>query len=345
MSGKKTDTRGNLILCFALLIGALVDLCAYQAQDGNLEAVEMILNQDYSGATRLLKQRLYSDPEDIEAMYLGLIVEQTRILDYESYVVEGDWFIDLAESVRNQIEPRVALLNGSDSLRGVFYLANIVGGIGMIQAKNGNWLEGARSAYSSVALLKNILKTDPEFVAAKLGIGLFDYYLGSSLSWIPFVGSRIERGVKMIQEATVAPLPYNVAAINSLCWIYMEQEKYAIVDSLVAMVLERYPDNSIYLKIRALAALRSGQYDKAVPVALSLIEQSKSRDPVNWSDHLTGYYILVKSYERTGNGVLAFATSEEILSIAIPEDSKTIPHIDRHLHYLTQVRDRFRETK
>ncbi|KMQ51016.1 hypothetical protein CHISP_2158 [Chitinispirillum alkaliphilum] len=309
----------------------------------NTEIFNLIIDQDYEGARRLTNERLSANPRDFDALYYSLTIEQTKILDYESYSIEGKRFNRFADSVLNELQCKAAMLNGEDSLRCVFYIANILGSIGLTEAKMGSRLDGARKAHASAAMLRDILDKNPDFTAANHGIGVFDYYLGNSLSWVPFVGNRAQRGLKMLWAALDAPSPFNYAAKNSLCWILIEKGEYCKADSLASLVLEVSPRNSIFLKIKALAALRSGRYNDAIPLAVRLIELSEIRNPINWSDLVTGYYILVKSYEYTGKGARALKKSEKILTTAVPDEFKKIPHVERQLEYLEKTRITFQE--
>ena len=157
-------------------------------------AQKLLVYQKYDAAEEILDNRLEKVPTDIDALYLLLAVKQTRILDYESYTIDGKKFERLADSIRQVLEERCPKLEGKDSIDCLFYIANTYGGISIMQAKNGNWFDGVKNALTSVSHLKTVRKLDPDFYAANLGIGVFDYYLSSSLKWLPFVDEDAEKG-------------------------------------------------------------------------------------------------------------------------------------------------------
>ncbi len=330
-----------------LLITALLCASSPQAESKvSQTALQLMVSQKYHQASELINEQLRATPDDFDALYILATIEQTRILDYESYLVDGKRFQELADSIRKVLETRLPNLKGPDSLRCLFYTANLIGGIGIMQAKSGNWFDGVKNAVSSVGILKQVKKEDPNFLAADLGIGAFDYYLSTSLKWLPFVTEdKVEKGVESIEKALNAPFPFNHAAKNTLSWILIDRKKFARADSLALSVLTDLPDNTIFLRIRALIALWTGRYKDALPMAERLITLSESRSPVNWSDLVTGYYIIVNCYEQASKTEESYASAKKVLSLPIPAEYKEIPHLKRHLKYLSEIRSKNKPVK
>ncbi len=294
-------------------------------------AVSLLVAQDYAGASHRLESILSKRPEDFDALYMSLATRQTRILDYESYTIEGQRYYAYADSILTTLTRRLPALRGHDSLRCLFYIGNIHGGKSIMLAKNEKWITAISMAYSSVKILDEVIERDADFHAAYLGTGVFDFYLSKSLKWLPTFGNKESQGIKKIRVATRAPFPYNLVAKNSLCWIMMEQGKLAMADSIAETVTRVMPMNTIFLRIRALIAMYRKNWVQARVLSSKLIELSSDRKPVNWSDMTCGYRILVNAYDGLGEKEKAISEARKAFGLAIPKKYKEIPYIREHL--------------
>ena len=230
----------------------------------------LLARQQYPAAETLLAQRQVSAPQDDEALYLHMVVEQTEMLDYESYQIEGLRFLAIADTISHELESRLDSLRGDDSLRGVFYVGAVYGEISTVEAKTGSMFSAFTNAMSALSRFKAVLRRDSAMPGALLGAGLFHYYAGNRFSWVPFIEGDEELGQREIEKATLAPFPYGFAAMNSLCWILMDRKQYGRADSLAVAALGHAPGNTIFLRIRALAQLRNGRCDSAIALGEKL---------------------------------------------------------------------------
>ncbi len=301
-------------------------------------AMTCLVEQRYDEARELLDDVLKEEPGNTDALYMQITVEQTRLLDYESYTLEGDEFLVLADSVSRLIEAAsrrpMAL---EDSVRYLFYLGNIHGGSGLILAKNGNWFRAVKSALKSVSLLEEVKELEPSFYAAYLGIGVFNYYLSQNLTWVPFLGDKTEEGLAAIRKSTKARFPYNYGAKNSLCWILIDRNQYAEADSIVESVLKDYPENTIFLRIKARIESWTHHHENAAKIGARLAQIAEKRTPTNWSDLLMGYHVEAESRMKIGQQERARQIARKALSLRIPAKSKAIPYVRDHLASLREI--------
>ncbi|MBN1760433.1 MAG: hypothetical protein JW863_19045 [Chitinispirillaceae bacterium] len=304
-----------------------------------------LIRQDYKNASASLTAHLKRQPLDLKAQYLLFATEQTRILDYESYILENKSFQKMAENLRELFENRLKVLKGADSTTCLFYCANVYGGISVMQAKTGNWFDGVKNAIASVGMLKEVKSRDSTFFAADLGLGIFNYYLSTSLKWLPFVNDKEEEGLEAIIRALNAEFPYNYAAKNSLCWILIERDNFKRADSIAQSVLDEFPDNTIFLRIKALVALWTGRYKEALRDAKRLIVLTEKRAPVNWSDLVAGYTVLVQGNYEYGNKKEACAAAKLILAKRLPKEYYEIPHIKKNMKFISGIRQKCRKEK
>lgn len=327
--------RGGLLIALGF-----AGLLSNTLRASPLATVDTLLaKQEYSAANALLSRYRDSIPTDIQSLYMLVAVEQTRILDYESYQIESNTLYKKADSVNKILKSRVGQLTGRDSTRCLFYIAEINGCISVLQAKTGELFPALKNAIESVNILNEVIKLDSTCNEAYMGIGLFQYYLNKSFKWLSFsdVNSETE-GIEKVERATRAPFPYDFAAKNSLSWILMERHKYKKVDSIAANVLARFPDNTIFLRIRCLNALLSKDYAAAVSLGEKLAQVTLKRSPENWSDLVLSYYVISSANEQLGKKKESKAAADYILGASIPLQYREIPHIKKNLKRIQSIK-------
>jgi hypothetical protein len=304
-----------------------------------------LMTQDYRKAERMVNMISDKQSEKKEALYLSCAIKQTEILDYESYPIDGEVFLRHADTVFHELSYYLPLEKGKDSLECMFYIGSTLGGMGIIQAKIGNWPFGVRNAMASVGYFKQIIKNDPEFKAAYLGIGIFNYYLSENFKWLPFFGDKREEAIKQMQLATLAPFPYNYASCNSFCWILIARGQIGTADSVATRVLIKYPNNTMFIRIKVRIALAKNQWKDALILSRKLIDLSKKRDPQNWSDILCGYQAMLVSYDNLGLKKECLDTSGKVVSMDIPEPFRKIQYVKKHLKYAAEIRKKYLNDK
>jgi hypothetical protein len=328
---------GLSILSFFSMLSAGQILSSHKISTVCDSAQYLLVRQKYSQASKLIQAYLNRVPNDIDAMYLSFAIEQTRILDYESYLIDCKKYQVFAESLKNTFEKRLPTLHGDDSVVCLFYLANVYGGLSIVQAKTGNWFDAVKNAVPSVSLLKDVRLLEPDFYAAYLGLGVFNYYLKNSFKWLPFIDDK-EDDLKTLETALNASFPYDYAAKNTLCWILIEKNQYKRSDSLALTVLKEVPDNTIFLRIRLMIALWTQQYKTALYMADRFIKMTLERQPRNWSDLVAGYSVLIDSYEAIGDISSMNKAINSILQMNIPEGFAAIPHVKKSLKKINDQR-------
>ncbi len=307
-------------------------------------AQNLLVQQKYPQASKLIGGYLKNNPRDNDALYLSFAIEQTRILDYESYMIDWKKYLGFADSLKSVFEKRLVELNGDDSVVCLFYLANVYGGMSVVQAKTGNWFDAVKNAVPSVSLLKEVRRLQPDFYAAYLGLGVFNYYLKNSFKWLPFVDDK-EDDLKTLEIALKASFPFDYAAKNTLCWILIEKNQYKRSDSLALSVLKEVPDNTIFFRIRLMIALWTQQYSTTVQMADRFIKMTMEREPRNWSDLVAGYAALIDAYEATGNITAMKKTITAMNKMKIPPEFAAIPHVKKSLKRINDLKAKYKNEK
>ena len=301
-------------------------------------ANRLLISQEYVKSAQLLRAALRENPRNLKAAYLLLAVKQTEILDYESYVIHGYAFCALADSLLYTLRSELPHQRGRDSLECLFFIAYTLGGKGVIQAKLGDWWPAIRNAYKSIALLNALQATDSSLVATYLATGVYKYYLSQNLKWLPFFGDHTQEGIREIRIATQSPFPFDIAAKNALCWIYIENGRYREADSICTTVLAQYPENTVFMRISASTAMWTRKWTQAAGRAKPLLKLSEGRSPVNWSDLLTAYWILASAYRGLHLSVECRAIAQKGLDLKVPGAYRRISYVQENLRNLAEIR-------
>jgi tetratricopeptide (TPR) repeat protein len=307
---------------------------------------QLLARQEYDSAWGMLARQPAGALDDNAILYLRVAVEQAILLDYESYLIDGDRFYRFADSTRKILSGRLPRLRGTDSLRCVYYLAGIEGGMAVVQGKTGGWVSALEYAASSASRLKLVMKRDSALREALLGIGIYHYYLGRSFGWLPFIksGSR-DTGYAEIERASRLPFPSDFPAKNSLCWILIDRKQYEPADSIAQTALMEVPRSTLFLQIRSLCRFRENRYAEAIEFAERLAAISAARKPVNWSDLVLSSFVLTASYDALGKGREAEDAGEFIANAGMPEAYRRMPHIKREMNQIEEILRRYRAIK
>ena len=330
-----------LILTVVILIRAVPVKAAAHGGDQLLSAQWLMVRQQYPEAAERIRAILKDDPDNIDAVFTLAAIEQTRILDYEAYSIYGKRFLTFADSLLKVLDAKQPSLGGDDSLRCLFYRASVTGAIGLVLAKRGAWFDGARSAMASANLYRQVKRIDPGHLGADLGLGVYDYYTGTALKWIPFVaGGSVGRGLEAIERGLGAPFPFDHGAKSSYCWILIDRKQFEKADSLARSALRETPGSTIFLRIRAIIALWTGRNEDALALGKELMAASETRRPVNWSDLIMSYSVAASAYDNLGLKEEALAAANKALALPAPEAYRAMPHIKEHYKILTGIRSR-----
>jgi hypothetical protein len=327
--------KKKLLLIYILFFGKFLD-----AVSGTIPCIDsattLLLQQKYESARSYLVQEIAASSENVDALYMALNIEQMKLIDYESYILDGSQFLNSADSLLIVIENRWNTGDKKGYVRYLFYCGNIYGAKALVMAKLSDWIRAVKFARLSEKTLRKTQAIDGSIEAAWYGIGLYDYYIGQNLSWIPFMKDKCRQGINEIDRAAKICTPFSYAAKNSLAWILVDRGEYDRADSLVSTVLLEYPENTVFLRIKARIALLKKNNAVAVDLGNKLVELSGKRNPVNWSDLLSGYQIVVAALGDLHKNKECLEVVGKALALEVPISAQTISYVVKHLRYIAE---------
>jgi tetratricopeptide (TPR) repeat protein len=304
-------------------------------------ALYYLIHQRYSKSDSVLDVILKNDPGNMGAEYMHLANEQTKMLDFESYDIEGDDYITRADSMVDLFKKALPSKKGVDSLKCLFFIGNTLGGKSITQAKIGKWPSAIRNGLRSLSYYKQVVKADSSFYAAYLGLGIFNYYISLHLGWLPFFGDKTQEGLRQIRLASQGCIPYSLVAKNSLGWIMIDRKEYDAADSIASSVINELPDNTIFIRLKVRTALWRKDWQTSIALARSLVDISEKRDPVNWSDLLCGYQALVSCYDNLGMKTECLEWAQKALAIKVPDPYSKIPYVKKHQKSIVEIQEKY----
>lgn len=331
--------KSHLFFCAFILILKLTNAQSYHWDQSVYSILNLVMKQDYDSAFRVCNLRIENDSMDIDSRYLKLVTLQSQLADYESYSLEGFRCISMAESLITFLDSTISIRNSpEDKEKSDFFKGNIYGVLSIVKAKRGSILSSIRDARLSYEHFKRLKESPAFFSDALYGLGLFDYYIGDNLKWIPGVGKRARSGLDMLYAASKSDSPFHYGAKNSLVWILMERGGFGEADSIASEVLEKYPGNTLFLQVKSRAAFGTGQYQRAIELAEQLISLSLKREIINWSDVLSGYQLIASCYIKLGNKRKAQEIASKGLSYELSDDTLRIEWVQKHRNSLMSIK-------
>ncbi|NLL12484.1 MAG: hypothetical protein GX267_03670 [Fibrobacter sp.] len=329
----------HLFFCVFLSILKLTSAQAYQWDQAVYSILDLVMKQEYDSAYKICNLRITADSMDIDSRYLKLVTLQSQLADYESYSLDGLRCIAMAESLITFLDNAMSIRSSPEEKEKADFLkGNIYGVLGIVKAKRGSILSSIRDARLSYEHFKR-LKQSPSFLPDVLyGLGLFDYYIGDNLKWIPGVGKRARSGLEMLYTASKSDSPFRYGAKNSLVWVLMERGEFREADSIASEVLEKYPGSTLFLQVKSRAAFGNRQYQHAIELAEQLISLSLKRKVINWCDVLSGYQLIASCHIKLGNKKKAQEIASEGLAYELSDDTLRIEWVQKHRNSLMSIK-------
>jgi tetratricopeptide (TPR) repeat protein len=162
-----------------------------------------------------------------------------------------------------------------------FYLGGIYGYRGMAWQTEGSLVRAIKEGREGYGLLEEAVEARPDLYDAQMGFGLFRYLVAKaprSFHWmlkLMGITPDLDGGLQMLKAAAErGTYTRNEAQLYLAQFYFNEQrhdEAFAQLDQLVA----RYPENTLFLILRASWLQRTGKPAEALSDALNAVERNK----------------------------------------------------------------------
>lgn len=191
---------------------------------------------------------------------------------FDAFLAESDRVIAVCERLLDQ--------NDHDT-NAKFYLGGIYGYRGMAWQTDGSLLKAVTEGRQGYALLEEAVEEKPDLYDAQMGFGLFRYLVAKaprSLHWmlkLMGITPDLDGGLRMLKAAADrGTYTRNEAQLYLAQFLFNEQrhdEAFIQLNQLCA----RYPENTLFLILRASWLQRTGKPEEALADALHAVERNR----------------------------------------------------------------------
>lgn len=286
------------------------------------QGIRQSIEQNYSQAIKTFNRIKTEFPKEPAGYFFKAAAVQTQMMDFERYEQEYLFKALLDTTI---ILAKTKLKKDKTDAWAHFYLGSAYGYFALNKAKQDKLLEAFQYTRYSVNALEKSIKLDSTLYDAYLGIGMFKYYKGQFskyLSWMPFVSDERETGIAMIRKAMTKSRFSKDSALNSLCWILIEEKKYDETASLLDRAMSEFPDTRLFWWAAAKLSREQRNWEDAISFYKKILisfEEEKMSSPYNELGCYQGLSEIYAELEDFENASLA---CEKIESIHFTKEQK-----------------------
>ncbi len=245
-----------------------------------LQGIDRFFNLDVDDAERTFDEVIQTAPNDPRGYFFKGVMHYWMYLlnkdqkDFDVFFEISDKVIELCET---------ALEKDENDLVANFYLGGIYGYRGLAHYQNGSMLKAVWDGKKGYGLLKEVVKRKPDMYDAQMGFGFFDYLIGKAprgLNWIlDMIGYRgdVERGLAALKTAAEKGTYTRGEAMFYLSQFSFSEHRYDDAFKYIKLLMEKYPNNGLFLGTYAQFEYRLGKTDYAIEAASKAIAISNQK--------------------------------------------------------------------
>ena len=298
--------------------------------------IHHIVNQNYTYAKKIFN----SLNEEYPQLPLGKIyLAANKIAEAYDYAQDFDeaYILENLESAKEQSEKLVDKDDSSIWYR--YFYALSVGYIAYYDAIEGSWFSALSTGINSISEFDKILIVDKNFYEAYIAIGTFEYWKSRKLEfmdWLPFASDTKNIGIDRLIVAIDSSSYNSHLAINSLIWIYIDQNKYEEAIRVAEKSLIEFPQSRTFKW--GLARAYEEEYPlRAIELYLDILHSYPGSLKENYINEITLRHLIAQQYAKLGDKEKAISYCNEILSMKnIPK--KTLDELSGRLERVKSLK-------
>ena len=311
-----------LLLLFFILLQTEIYSQVYpnESVDSLLRTgIRHIVNQDYKGAEEIINLL------NIEFPYLPLgkiYLAANRIAEAYDYAEDFDeeFILKRLEEAKEQSEKLID--SDNENIWYQYFLALTEGYTAYFHAINESWFSALSTGVDAISEFDKILASDKKFYEAYIAIGTFEYWKSRKMEfidWLPFNIDSRKIGIERLKVAIDSSSYNSYLAINSLIWIYIDQNRFDDAIKISEKALKEFPDSRTF-KWGLARAYEEINPSKAIALYTEILNSYPVLENGNYKNVITLKHIIAQQYVKLGDKQNALKYCKEILSIKnIPE--------------------------
>jgi len=281
--------------------------------------IRHIVNQDYKGAEEIINLLNKEFPN----LPLGKIyLAANRIAEAYDYAEDFDeeFILKRLEEAKEQSEKLID--SDNENIWYQYFLALTEGYTAYFHAINESWFSALSTGVDAISEFDKILASDKKFYEAYIAIGTFEYWKSRKMEfidWLPFSIDSRKIGIERLKVAIDSSSYNSYLAINSLIWIYIDQNRFDDAIKISEIALKEFPDSRTF-KWGLARAYEEIDPSKAIALYIEILNSYPVLENGNYKNVITLKHIIAQQYVKLGDKQNALKYCNEILSIKnIPE--------------------------
>jgi len=299
-----------------------------------------IINQDYEGA-KIFFESL--DDEYSNLPFGKIYLAAVSIAESYDYAEEfdSDFIYNNLEEAKDQSLDLVD--EDEENLWNNYFYALSEGYIAYFNAINESWLSAVSTGLNSISAFEDCLDIDPTFYESYIAIGTFEYWKSRKsepLSWLPFIDDNKSYGIERLITAIDSSSYNTYLAINSLVWIYIDQENYLAAIQTSEKALVDFPESRLF-KWGLARAYEDVNPEHSIDIYFQILNSYPRFRNSNQVNETILKHLIAQQYVTIGDEQKAIELCREILREGtIPQSSMEkledrLERVEELLHQLT----------
>ncbi len=317
---ERFNVKNILLLAVIMLLPSCISAQTYPdaAVDSSLTyGINCIILQDYTKAEKIFRKLDNNHPQLPLGKIYTAAVKIARSYDYgEDY---DDKYIDsmLKQAV---VQSHSLIEADKKNLWNRYFLSLSEGYLAYFKALNGEWLSSLSSGADALNDFSELAVADSNFYEAYIAIGTYKYWKSRKtefFDWMPGYQDEKEDGIRLLEKAAHHPAYNTYLAVNSLIWIYIDQNKFKKAAELAEEALNKYP-GSRFFEWGLGRAYEEIDPRKAISVYKNILNSLPAN--LNHYNEIILKHLIAQQYDILKEKQRALRLCDEILSIRLSED-------------------------
>jgi len=258
------------------------------------QGIDYIYHENYESARKEFESLTTTYPEDPEGFfYLSSLFETL-----ESFTPRPETKVQLDSVTNIAVTLAERKLNVEKNAYNLFYVGSTRGKRVVRRALQGDWLGCLWDGLEARRSLELAFNEDSTLLDVYMGFGLYDYYLGKYLSFIPWLRSRKLKGIDELKMASQNGKYARKPALFFLLRVYLLEDMDSEAMQIVKELQQIYPTNTSLLYNKAELYYKKEEYQKAITTCTYSLSLLANKRPLNPRIRASCYLMLSKCYNK-----------------------------------------------
>ncbi len=286
-------------------------------------AITNSIQHNYQTAESLLSQVIRKNPHHPQGYFFMAATIQSKMMDFETDLWADDFLKYIKLSLKYADEQLHHTAGSKNDA--MFYKGSALSYLSFYEGRQGKYLAAINYGFKGVAMLKKLVKIQPDFYDAYFAIGSFKYWrsqVTKFINWLPIIDNESDLGIEMVRTAIEKGKFTKYAAMNQLIWIFLDAGKPDSAFQLAEQGLQRFPNSRFFLWGAAKSALVLKNYPIALQYFQRILHSIGMVEPNNHYNEYICRLKLAQIYYHLEAYQLARQQSEILDSLSFSEKIK-----------------------